>query len=304
MKSGFVTIVGRPNVGKSTLLNTLIGQKIAIVSEKPQTTRTRIQGIHTCDQGQIIFIDTPGIHRPKNELSRFMMDASLRSTKEADVILLMADGRFERPSQVERDTVEFAKNHNKKIILAINKSDYVEKEQLLPTIKNYSTLHTFSAIVPISAKTGDGLDVLIREIMSLLPEGPQYYPEEIFTDQTVRDLAAELIREQILRFTHQEIPHGTAVMIDKFEEADESLPPEKQVIRIYASVICERDSHKAIILGKGGLMIKRIGSSARSDIEMSTGHKVYLEIHVKVRPNWQNMPVHLKELGYRKDDHL
>ena len=302
--SGFVAIIGRPNVGKSTLLNHLAGVKLAITSHKPQTTRNSIRAIVNTEDGQIIFIDTPGIHRPKNELSRFMMDASLRSTKEADVILLMADGRFERPSQVERDTVEFAKNHNKKIILAINKSDYVEKEQLLPTIKNYSTLHTFSAIVPISAKTGDGLDVLIREIMSLLPEGPQYYPEEIFTDQTVRDLAAELIREQILRFTHQEIPHGTAVMIDKFEEADESLPPEKQVIRIYASVICERDSHKAIILGKGGLMIKRIGSSARSDIEMSTGHKVYLEIHVKVRPNWQNMPVHLKELGYRKDDHL
>lgn len=301
--SGFVAIIGRPNVGKSTLLNHLAGVKLAITSHKPQTTRNSIRAIVNNDNGQMVFIDTPGIHRPKNELSKFMMDAALRSTKEADVILLMADGRFERPSQVERETVDFAKKNNKKIILAINKSDFVEKEQLLPAIKNYAAIHTFSAIVPISAKTGDGVDVLIREIMSLLPEGPKYYPDDIFTDQTVRDLAAELIREQILRFTHQEIPYGTAVMIDKFEEADESLPPEKQIIRIYASVMCERDSHKAIILGKGGLMIKRIGSSARSDIELSTGHKVYLEVHVKVRPNWQNMPVHLKELGYGKDDH-
>ena len=301
--SGFVAIIGRPNVGKSTLLNHLAGVKLAITSHKPQTTRNSIRAIVNNDDGQMVFIDTPGIHRPKNELSKFMMDAALRSTQEADVILLIADGRFERPSQVERDTVEFAQKHKKNIILAINKSDFIDKEQLLPAIKNYAALHPFSAIIPISAKTGDGVDVLIREIMALLPPGPKYYPDEIFTDQTERELSAELIREQILRFTHQEIPYGTAVMIDKFEEADETLPPDKQIIRIYASVMCERDSHKAILLGKGGLMIKRIGSSARSDIEMMTGHKVYLEIHVKVRQNWQNMPVHLKELGYGKDDH-
>lgn len=303
--SGFVAIIGRPNVGKSTLLNTLSGMKIAIISHKPQTTRSNIRAIVNQEDAQIIFVDTPGIHKPQSELAKFMVNSSVRASKDSDVIVLMADGRFDHPSDVETQVVKQAERYEKKVILAINKCDSVPRESLLPIISNYSKICPFSAIIPISAKTGDGVDMLISEIVALLPPGPKYYPNEDITDQSEREIAAELIREQILHYTNQEIPHGTAVIIDKYEECNEDICEDqnnKEMIKIFASILCERDTHKAILLGKSGQMIKRIGSAARLQIEKMTGCQVYLEIHIKVRSDWKNKQAHLQELGYRNGE--
>ncbi|MBN1891669.1 MAG: GTPase Era [Clostridiales bacterium] len=303
--SGFVAIIGKPNVGKSTLINQLSGMKLAIISAKPQTTRSNIRAIINRDDTQIVFVDTPGVHKPQNDLSRYMVDSSVRAAQYADVIVLMVDGRFSRPGEKDRAIIERISRFKKPIILAVNKIDDVVKESLLPIIQSYSDLHAFDTIIPVSAKTGDGVEELLDEVTKRLPSGPRYYPESDYTDQSERSISAELIREQILHYTNQEVPHGTAVLIDKFEEIhseDAKDEFDRKMIRIYASIICERSTHKSIILGKDGQMIKRIGTSARRNIESMTGCKVYLELHVKVRSDWKNASSHLNELGYKIGD--
>lgn len=302
--SGFAAIIGKPNVGKSTLINQLSGMKLSIVSPRPQTTRNNVRAIINRDNAQVLFVDTPGVQKPQNELSKFMADSSVYAARYADVIVLMVDGRFSRPGESDRAVVERIAQFHKPVILVINKADAVVKESLLPIIEAYARLFSFHSIIPLSSKTGDGIDHFMDEVIALLPPGPRYYPEEDYTDQSERSLSAELIREQILHYTDQEVPHGTAVLIDQFEEigavsADDS---EREMVKIYASIICERKSHKSIILGKNGQMIKRIGTAARRNIESMTGCKVYLELHVKVRTDWKNAESHLNELGYKPGD--
>ncbi|MBO7452638.1 MAG: GTPase Era [Clostridiales bacterium] len=298
---GYVAILGRPNVGKSTLLNYITGMKLAIVSHKPQTTRTNIRSIYNGDDSQIIFVDTPGVHNPKSELSKIMVENSFSGAKHADIVLLMADGRFTEPASVEKKLLEMCAKNKKKVILAINKSDDISKESLLPTISNYSALYEFEDVVPISARTGDNIDVLLKTIENKLPEGPRLFDSEVMTTQTEREIAAELIREQILHYTNQEIPHGTTVVVDDFKEKFKDNAKDdydREMVVIHASIICERKSHKAILLGKDGQMIKRISTKARINIERLTGCKVYLELFVKVREDWKNDDLYLKQYGY------
>ncbi len=303
--SGFVAIVGRPNVGKSTLLNQISGMKLAIVSSKPQTTRKNIRSVVNGEGSQIVFVDTPGIHRPKSALAEYMVDVAFRAAKDSDLILMLADATKGSPSHVEREACLKAKESGQKVILAINKADAVEKESLLPIIQQYYNLFAFEAIIPVSARTGDGVPELLKEIVDRLPSGPRFFPIEEITDQSERVLAAELIREQILHYTNEEIPHGTAVEIELFEERlleDAKDDYDRDLIRISASIICEKTSHRSILLGKNGQMIKRIGTRARENIEKMCGCKVFLDLHVKVRADWKNKPVFLHDLGYRKDD--
>ncbi len=302
---GYCALIGRPNVGKSTLLNAITGMKLAIVSHKPQTTRNAISAIYNREDAQVIFVDTPGIHTPKSKLSEFMVDTSFRSAKGADVVVLMVDGRFDKPASVEKKIVTTAKKLKKPMILVINKADAVSKESLLPLIANYSQLAEFEEIVPISALKEDGIEELMDIIISKLPSQPRYFPIEEVTDQTEREIAAELIREQILHYTNEEIPHGTAVEIDSFEEemSDNAVDSyDRSLIKIHASIICERDSHKSILLGKNGHMIKRIGTAARENIEKMTDCKVFLDLYVKVRKDWKNRQVFLDEFGYKKKE--
>ncbi|MBO4636423.1 MAG: GTPase Era [Clostridiales bacterium] len=301
---GYVSILGRPNVGKSTLINYITGMKVAIVSHRPQTTRTNVRSIYNTEDSQLIFVDTPGIHRSGNKLGKIMVGNSLGSARNADVVLLMADGRFKGPGEVELELIKVLKENGKPVVLAINKSDDVEKESLLPVIASYASLMDFKAIIPISASTGDNVDDLLNTLTELLPEGPRLFDTEYMTDQTEREICAELIREQILHYTDQEVPHGTAVVIDKFEEkASETSTDEydRDMVVISASVICERDSHKGIILGKNGQMIKRIGTASRKSIERLLGCKVYLDIFVKVRSDWKDNDVFLKDYGYSSE---
>ena len=302
---GYCALVGRPNVGKSTLLNTISGMKLAIVSHKPQTTRNNIQAIYNRDDAQVIFVDTPGIHKPQSKLAEFMVDSSFRAAKGADVVVLMADGRFPKPANVEIRAAEMARKLKKPIILAVNKADAVTKESLLPLIANYSKIADFVDIVPISALKDDGVDELMDVIISKLPSAPRYFPIEEVTDQSEREISAELIREQILHYTNEEIPHGTAVEIDASEEVlkdDAEDSYDRSLIKIHASIICERDSHKSILLGKNGQMIKRIGTAARENIEKMTDCKVFLDLHIKVRKDWKNRQVFLDEFGYKKKE--
>ena len=298
---GYISILGRPNVGKSTFINYITGMKVAIVSHKPQTTRTNIRSIYNTDDTQIIFVDTPGVHNPGNKLGKIMVGNSFSSAKNADAVLLIADGRFPKPGATEIKLLELCKENNKKVVLAVNKSDDVSKESLLPMIAAYSGLYDFVDIVPISAKTGDNVDTLLHVLEELLPEGPRLFDSEYMTDQSERTISAELIREQVLHFINQEIPHGTAVEIDSFEDRyDDNAKDEydRKAVVIKAAIICEKDSHKAIIIGKNGQMIKRIGTSARINIERLVGCKVYLELFVKVREDWKNNDILLKSYGF------
>lgn len=302
---GYVSILGRPNVGKSTFINYITGMKVAIVSHKPQTTRTNIRSIYNTDDSQIIFTDTPGVHNPGNKLGKIMVGNSFASAKSADAVLFIADGRFPEPGAVEKKLLELCRENNKKVVLAVNKSDDVSKESLLPLISAYSALYDYVDIVPISAKTGDNVDVLLKILEGLLPEGPRLFDSEYMTDQSERMIAAELIREQILHFTDQEIPHGTAVEIDSFEDKykdDAKDEYDRECVVIKATIICEKDSHKAIIIGKGGKMIKRIGTSARINIERLLGCKVYLELFVKVREDWKNNDTLLRSYGFTSEE--
>lgn len=301
-KSGFVAIVGRPNAGKSTLLNQLSGEYLAITSHKAQTTRTNIRCIIDTDKAQCIFIDTPGLHSPKHKLGSFMMDGALGAIKDSDVVLFIMDASKRFLTRHELELAKQAEAAGRPVLLAINKIDLIDKPELLPLIQRIAKEVNFKAIVPISALKGDGSTLLLDEIIKCLPEGPRFYSQDDYTDQTERQLAAELIREKILRFTNQEIPHGTGVIITSFDEdflegaGDEYA---RSLVKIQADILCERETHKIILIGKSGSMLKRIGSSARISIEQMLGCKVFLELFVKVRPDWRNRPSILSELGYQ-----
>ena len=295
-KSGFVTIIGRPNVGKSTLMNRLIGQKIAIISNKPQTTRNKIQTVYTCEQGQIVFLDTPGIHKAKNKLGDYMVNVAQHTLSEVDVILWLVE-----PSTFigagERHIIEQLKKTKTPVILVINKTDTVKREEILTFIDAYRKELEFAEIVPVSALKGDNTQDLIDSIFKYLPYGPMFYDEDTVTDQPQRQIVSELIREQALRCLDEEIPHGIAVSIDQMKwRADDS------IVDIDATIVCERDSHKGIIIGKGGSMLKKIGSRARKEIEDLLETQVNLKLWVKVKKDWRDSDFLLKNFGYNAKD--
>lgn len=289
-KSGFVGIIGMPNVGKSTLLNKIIGQKIAIISDKPQTTRHKILAIYTTDEEQIVFTDTPGIHKPHNRLGEYMVKVAESCMNDMDMLLFMIDAT--RPIQeTERQIAQDIGKTGLPCILVMNKVDQVRKDRLLPLIADYSNLHDFDVIVPLSAKTGDGVDILMNKIESYLPEGPQFYYEDQITDQQEKQIAAEIIREKLLWLLEKEVPHGIAIEIEKMQE-------KEKVTSISASIYCEKASHKGIIIGKNGEMLKKIGTMARGDIEKMLDKKVFLELWVKVKTDWRNSNKQIKQFGF------
>ena len=293
-KSGFVTLIGRPNVGKSTLMNHLIGQKIAITSEKPQTTRNRIQTVYTDERGQIIFLDTPGIHKAKNKLGEYMVDVAEKTLKEVDVILWLVE-----PSNFigagERHIAEILEKVNAPVILIINKTDTVEKDKILEFIDTYRKLFQFAEIIPCSALRHQNTDDIIPSIFKYLPYGPQFYDEDTITDQPMRQIVAEIIREKALYALNEEIPHGIAVVIDQMKDR-----PNGKIVDIDATIICERDSHKGIIIGKQGAMLKKIGSNARYELEQVLEQKVNLKLWVKVKKDWRDSDFLVKNFGYDK----
>lgn len=293
-KAGFVTLIGRPNVGKSTLMNQLIGQKIAITSNKPQTTRNKIQTVLTQEEGQIVFLDTPGIHKAKNKLGNYMVKSATHTLNEVDVILWLVE-----PSNFigagERSILEQLKRVKTPVILVINKIDTVKREEILAFIDTYRKEYDFVEIVPVSALKGDNKEDLVQTIFKYLPYGEAFYDEDTITDQPVRQIVAELIREQALRSLDEEIPHGIAVCIDRMEYG-------KKIIDIDATIICERDSHKGIIIGKGGQMLKKIGSKARKQIEDLVESQVNLKLWVKVKKDWRDSDFLLKNFGYNEKD--
>lgn len=295
-KSGFVAIIGRPNVGKSTLMNHLIGQKIAITSRKAQTTRNKIQTVYTCERGQIVFLDTPGIHKAKNKLGEYMVNVASRTFKDADVILwLVEPGTQVGPG--DRHIAEQLKNCKLPVILVINKVDTVKKDEVAGFIETYRKLIDFADIVPASALRAQNLDTVIDCIFKYLPYGPQFYDEDTITDQPQRQIVAELIREKALRTLDEEIPHGIAVTIDTMKER-----PDRRIVDIEATIICERDSHKGIIIGKQGAMLKKIGSAARFEIERMLEQKVNLKLWVKVKKDWRDSDYLIKNFGYDKKE--
>ncbi len=293
-KSGFVTLIGRPNVGKSTLMNKLIGQKIAITSGKPQTTRNRIQTVLTTEEGQIVFLDTPGIHKAKNKLGDYMVNVAERTMEEVDVILWLVE-----PTNYigagERHIIEQLKKTKTPVILVINKTDTVKREEVLSFIDTYRKEMDFQEIVPVSALKGENTDELVKCIFKYLPYGPAFYDEDTVTDQPMRQIAAELIREKALRLLEDEIPHGIAVSIESMKE-------KGKICHIEATIICERESHKGIIIGKGGQMLKKIGSSARPEIEDLLEMQVNLQLWVKVKKDWRDSDFLLKNFGYNQKE--
>ena len=293
-KSGFVTLIGRPNVGKSTLMNYLIGQKIAITSNKPQTTRNRIQTVLTTDEGQIVFVDTPGIHKAKNKLGQYMVNVAERTLNEVDVVLWLVE-----PTTFigagEQHIAKQLKRVNTPVVLVINKTDSVKKEQGLAAITAYKDIYDFADIVPVSARSGANTEELLKVVMKYLPYGPQFYDEDTITDQPERQIVAELIREKALHCLQDEIPHGIAVAIDQMKQ-------HGKVMHIDATIICERDTHKGIIIGKQGSMLKKIGSTARYEIEQMLGCQVNLKIWVKVKKDWRDSEYLMKNFGYREDE--
>ena len=293
-KSGFATLIGRPNVGKSTLMNYLIGQKIAITSNKPQTTRNRIQTVLTTEEGQIVFVDTPGIHKAKNKLGEYMVNIAERTLNEVDVVLWLVEPTTFIGAGEKHIADQLQKVHTP-VILVINKVDMVKREEVLPAIAAYKDLYEFAEIVPVSARSGENTDELLRVIMKYLPYGPQFYDEDTITDQPERQIVAELIREKALHCLNEEIPHGIAVTI-------ESMKKNRKVMHIDATIICERDSHKGIIIGKQGNMLKKIGSTARYEIEKMLGCQVNLKLWVKVKKDWRDSEYLMKNFGYREDE--
>lgn len=294
-KSGFAALIGRPNVGKSTLMNCLIGQKIAITSKKPQTTRNRIQTVYTSDEGQIVFVDTPGIHKAKNKLGDYMVNIAQRSLKEVDVILWLVEPT-DYIGAGEQHIIEQLKNINTPVILVVNKIDTVKREQLLGYIDAYRKELDFAEVVPVSALKNDNTSILIEQIMKYLPYGPAFYDEDTITDQPTRQIVAELVREKVLRSIDEEIPHGVAVTI-------EAMKYGKRIVEIQATIICERDSHKGIIIGKGGAMLKKIGTLARPEIEDLVGQQVNLQLWVKVKKDWRDSDFLIKNFGYDPKEH-
>jgi len=289
-KSGYAAIIGMPNVGKSTLVNTIVGQKIAIISDKPQTTRNKILAIYTTDEAQIVFTDTPGIHKPKTRLGEYMVSVANESVNEMDVVLFVVDAS-QPIHDMEREIARNIGRLNVPNILVINKIDKIKKEELLPLIADYSNLNKFDAIIPISAETGDGVKILLNEITDFIEPGPKFYYDDMVTDQPERQIAAEIIREKMLWTLNQEVPHGIAIEIEKMEE-------KETITNISANIYCEKNSHKGIIIGRNGEMLKRIGSLARSDIQKLLDQKVYLDLWVKVRPDWRNNNRMIRNFGY------
>ena len=296
-KSGFVTLIGRPNVGKSTLMNQLIGQKIAITSNKPQTTRNRIQTVLTTEDGQIVFVDTPGIHKAKNKLGEYMVNVAERTLNEVDVVLWLVE-----PTTFigagEQHIISQLKKVTTPVVLVINKIDSVKKEDVLPAIAAYKDVYDFAEIVPVSARNGDNTDELVKVIMKYLPYGPQFYDEDTITDQPERQIVAELIREKALHCLQEEIPHGIAVAIDRMK----TRPGKNPIVDIDATIICERESHKGIIIGRQGAMLKKIGSNARYEIERMLESKVNLKLWVKVKKDWRDSDFLIKNFGYDKKE--
>ena len=292
--SGFIAIIGRPNVGKSTLLNRILGQKVAITSNKPQTTRNRILGIHNFSAGQALFVDTPGIHKAKGKLNRFMVDQAVGACSDVDLILFLVEAD-DSPGGGDEYILKLLDRSSVPVFLIINKIDLVKPPKLLKLIQQYSERFKFAEVIPLSARGGDGVPQLLQAIEPLLPEGPRYYPEDVLTDQPERFIVAELVREKIMRRTSEEIPYGVGVQVDTFEEK-----PEKNLVVIQATVHVERNSHKKIIVGKGGQMIKTVGQEARKDIERLLGTRVFLELFVRVDKDWTQSERMLKELGYSK----
>lgn len=325
MRSGFVSIIGRPNAGKSTLLNALIGEKVAIVTAKPQTTRTRIHGIvevperkgkHTA--AQVVFVDTPGIHRPASQLDRAMLQEIHEALMARDLVLLVVDAVRKQPRQSREDGLlkldraseeamafEMIRNLDCPVFLVVTKIDLIPKERLLPLIADLSSLYQFAEVIPVSAKTGDGLKPLLHKIAEVLPEGKRWFPKEQFTDQPERFLVAELIRERILVETGEEVPYASTVVVERFEEASEEeggrrSGGRKPLTRIAAAIYCEREGQKAILIGKGGSKLRDIGASARREIEALLGTRVYLELHVLVREHWRDSRVFVESLNWRR----
>ncbi len=293
MKSGFVAICGRPNAGKSTLMNEIIGEKVAIVSNKPQTTRTKILGVHTQEDCQIVLIDTPGIHKPHNKLGQKMEKYIYTATQDIDVLLYVVDCNLhENEYEKERIALEGLKKGNTPVILVVNKVDTVPKLNLLPVLDRLKELYDFHGIVPVSAQKGENVAQLLEEIKGLLPDGPQFFPGDVITDQPERQIVAEFIREKTLRLLNQEIPHGIAVEIEKMHRRDNG------TYEILAAIYCERQSHKSIIIGKKGDKLKQIGSRARQDIERFLDSKVYLELWVKVKEDWRNKEAFMNTIGF------
>lgn len=295
-KSGFVAIVGRPNVGKSTLLNRIVGQKIAIMSDKSQTTRNKIQGVYTTDEAQIVFIDTPGIHKPKHRLGDFMVATAYSAMREVDIVMFMVSADMKR-GRGDDLIIERLKQSSVPVYLVINKIDTIHPDELLEIIDDYSKQMDFAEIVPLSATEGNNFERLMETLVAQMPEGPQYFPEDQVTDHPERFIVSELIREKVLFFTRDEVPHSVAVTIESMKRN------ENNKIEIQATIIVERDSQKGIIIGKGGKMLKLIGTKARLDIENLLGSKVYLELWVKVQKDWRDKKTHLTDFGYREEDY-
>ena len=293
-KTGFIAIVGRPNVGKSTLMNSILGEKVAIVSSKPQTTRNRITGIHTKGDDQFVFLDTPGMHSPKNSLGEFMVKAADSTMRDADAVVLVVDTGKDI-SAVEENVIAYLKKSGIPSVLALNKIDMYNREQIAETIAKYADKHDFSAFVPISARSGKNVDELLDECSKFLSESQWFFPDDMVTDQPERQIAAEIIREKILRTLNKEIPHGTAVVIEEFKD-------EGSLVSIRAEIFCEKTSHKGIIVGKNGAALKLIGTYAREDLEKLFGAKVYLNLWVKVKENWRESAKTVGNFGYRDEE--
>ena len=295
-KSGYVSVIGRPNVGKSTLLNAIIGEKISAISSKPQTTRQNITFIHTDDEAQIIFLDTPGIQKPKNKLGEFMLTESKEGIEDSDVITYIVD-TSKRIGKAERSIIDLLKEHKGKlpIILLINKVDTIKKEELLEIFSMYAEEDIFDDIIPISAMKNDGVDIYLESLKKYLKPGPMYYPEDMITDKNERFIVAEIIREKGLMYLNEEVPHGLAISIEKFKKRE-----DKNIYDIDANIYVERDSHKGILIGKGGSMLKRIGTEAREEAERLLDAKVNLQIWVKVEKNWRDRDNLVKRFGYDK----
>lgn len=291
-KSGFISVIGRPNVGKSTLLNALAGEKIAIMSNKPQTTRNIIRAVITNDKCQLVLMDTPGIHKPKTKLGEYMVNVASDTLKEVDLILFLVDATSKSFSQ-EESIVEQLKEIRKPIFLIINKIDAVEKDKLFSIITNLSRMMDFKTVIPVSALKKDGIDIIMDEAIKYIPEGEKFFPDDTLTDQPEKIIAAEMIREKVLLNLDDEVPHGVGVEITSFKEREDGL------INIQANIYCEKNSHKGIIIGKQGAMLKKIGSAARYEIEKLLYTKVFLELWVKVKPDWRNNDLMLKSLGYK-----
>ncbi|MCL1700955.1 GTPase Era [Lysinibacillus sp. Bpr_S20] len=297
-KSGFISIIGRPNVGKSTFLNRVIGQKIAIMSDKPQTTRNKVQGVLTTNDSQMIFIDTPGIHKPKHKLGDFMLKVSKNTLREVDVIMFMVNAE-QKLGKGDEFILDMLAGNPTPVFLVINKIDQIHPDELIGIIEGYKERYDFAEIVPISALQGNNVENLLATLSKYLPEGPQYYPADQVTDHPERFIISELIREKVLHLTREEIPHSIAVVIDKIRRDEEN----EDKIRVAATIIVERDSQKGIVIGKRGALLKEVGIRARKDIEMLLGSKVYLELWVKVQKDWRNKSTHLRDFGFRDDEY-